>query len=430
LFCHDGADGDLIPFRWAQEAVQILKKLPIGVKFFGAFALILACMVLLATQAWRDVETVRSSVAELRSGPFRAVEAGLAAQRDFLQLRLLLVEHKAPDLPHIRQRLDIVRRSLDQFLRASTDQAVKSHAERAERLLLEWELVVSGGGNDRDRDRQLDQLSEMIQDDIDANVQIAQTESDAAVEHVEQVVARAAAWIAALGACTIALGLFAGLLVNDVLRHLGLAVGHARRIASGDLGKVIEVHRNDEPGQLLAALETMRSELNKQQTALERLATIDALTGLPNRRRLEEACQIQMARVKRRGEKLSVIMTDVDKFKSVNDTYGHQAGDLVLQHVAQILGATVRESDFVGRWGGEEFMVLCPDTKLTDAAIVAEKLRAAIAGHEFPVVGDKTASFGVAELALGEALEHAVERADAALYQAKEKGRNRVELAG
>ena len=384
-------------------------------------------MVLLSIQAWRDVGTVRRSVSELHDGPFRAAEAGLAAQRDFLQLRLLLAERKAPDLPHIRQRLDIVRRSLDLFLRASTDETVKSHAERATRLLLEWELVSSEGA--RDRDQRLDRLTDQIQDDIDANVQIAQADSDAAVAHVEKVVARAAAWIAALGACTIALGLFAGLLVNDVLRHLGLAVGHARRIAAGDLDKVIEVHRHDEPGQLLAALEQMRSELNKQQSALERLATIDTLTGLPNRRRLEEACQIQMARVKRHGEKLSVIMIDVDKFKSVNDTHGHQAGDLVLQTVAQVLDATVRESDFVGRWGGEEFMVLCPATKRSDAGIVAEKLRAAIAAHEFPIVGSKTASFGVAELAVGEKLEHAVERADSALYRAKENGRNRVELA-
>jgi len=384
-------------------------------------------MVLLATQAWRDVETVRRSVAQLRSGPFRAAEAGLAAQRDFLQLRLLLAERKAPDLPHIRQRMDVVRRSLDLFDGASTDLAVKSRVEHSSRLLLEWELVASGAT--RDRDQRLDQLTDQIQDDVDSNVQTAQADSESAVNHVESVVARAAAWIAALGACTIALGLFAGLLVNDVLRHLGLAVGHAKRIAAGDLNTVIEVRRLDEPGQLLAALETMRRELNKQQTALERLATIDTLTGLPNRRRLEEACQIQMTRVKRHGEKLSVIMIDVDKFKSVNDTYGHQAGDLVLQTVAQVLDVTVRDSDFVGRWGGEEFMVLCPATKRSDAGIVAEKLRAAIAAHDFPIVGSKTASFGVAQLAPDEPLEHAVERADAALYRAKQNGRDRVELA-
>lgn len=404
-----------------------MKQLPIGIKFFGAFALILACMVALATEAWRDVETVKQSVVELRQGPFRAVEAGLDAQRDFLQLRLLQAEHKSPDLPHIRQRLDVVRRSLDLFIRASTDTGIKAHADHTNQLLLEWELVTSGG--ERDRDQRLEQLSGMIQDDIDADVRGAQADADRAVGRVEQVIARAAAWIAALGACTIALGLFAGLLVNDVLRHLGIAVGHARHIAAGDLDKVIEVKRSDEPGQLLAALEQMRGELRKQQSALERLATIDTLTGLPNRRRLEEASQLQMARVKRYGEKLSVIMIDVDKFKSVNDTHGHQAGDLVLQNVAQVLAATVRESDFVGRWGGEEFMVLCPATRRGDAAIVAEKLRAAVAAHDFPIVGSKTASFGVAELAAGESLDHAVERADSALYRAKENGRNRVELA-
>jgi diguanylate cyclase (GGDEF)-like protein len=404
-----------------------VKQLPIGIKFFGVFALILACMVALATEAWHDVETVSQSVVELRQGPFRAVEAGLDAQRDFLQLRLLLAEHKSPDLPHIRQRLDVVRRSLDLFVRSSSDTAVKTHADHTFQLLLQWELVTSGG--ERDRDQRLDQLTGMIQDDIDADVKGAQADADRAVGRVEQLVARAAAWIAALGACTIALGLFAGLLVNDVLRHLGFAVGHARRIAAGDLDKVIAVKRSDEPGQLLAALEQMRGELKKQQSALERLATIDTLTGLPNRRRLEEASQLQMARVRRYGEKLSVIMIDVDKFKSVNDTHGHQAGDLVLQNVARVLAETVRESDFVGRWGGEEFMVLCPATRRNDAAIVAEKLRAAIAAHEFPIVGSKTASFGVAELTADEPLDHAVERADTALYRAKENGRNRVEMA-
>ncbi len=401
--------------------------MPIGLKFFGAFALILACMVALATQAWHDVESVKRSVVTLRQGPFRAVEAGLSAQRDFLQLRLAVAEHREPDQAHVRQRLDTVRSSLDIFMRTAAEQSMKTHAERAGRLLVEWELLVRDGG--RDRDHRLDTLTTMIQADIDANVKGAQADADQAVDEVEHVVASAAAWIAALGACTIALGLFAGLLVNDVLRHLGMAVGHARRIASGDLEKVIEVHRHDEPGQLLAALEQMRGELWKQQADLERLATTDTLTGLPNRRRLEEACQLQMSRVKRHGEKLSVVMIDVDKFKSVNDTHGHQVGDLVLQNVAQVLDETVRESDFVGRWGGEEFMVLCPGTRLNEARIVAEKLRAAIAAHEFPVVGEKTASFGVAQLGTDEPLERAVERADAALYLAKENGRNRVEIA-
>ena len=405
----------------------MVSRLPIGVKFFGSFALILACMVLGAMQAWRDIHSVRASVAGLREGPLKVVEAGASVERDFLQLRLQLVEHRDLDPPHYKARIDAVRRNLDTILRLSADQSVKTHAERATRLLVEWDLLAQQGG--KDREQRLDTLTDLIQNDIDANVAGARADADRAASEVEEVVTNAALVIAALGACTIFLGLVAGLLVNDVLRHLAYAVGHARRIAAGDLDKVIKVKRRDEPGQLLAALETMRVELKEQQSALERLATTDSLTGLPNRRRLEEASKLYMSRVKRHGEKLSVVIIDVDKFKSVNDTHGHQVGDLVLSGVAEVLDGAVRESDFVGRCGGEEFMVLCPATRLADAQVVAEKLRTAIAAHDFPVVGQKTASFGVAELAYGETLDQAVERADGALYRAKENGRNRVEVA-
>ena len=403
-----------------------VKTLPIGVKFFSVFILILTCVVLVTSLAWRDVQSVRESVIDLRQGPLQAVEAGTAAQRGFLQLRLMLAERKDPDQRLYVERLDGVRRNLDSSAKLSPDLAVRTHAERASRLLVEWDLLARNG----DREHRLEKLTEMIQSDLDANVKGAWDHTNGAVAEIEPGISLAAALIAALGLCTILLGLIAGLLVNNILRPLAEAAGHARRIASGDLGKVIAVeNRHDEPGQLLTALETMRSALKRQQSDLERLATTDSLTGLPNRRRLEEACQMHLARSKRQKEKLSVVMIDVDKFKSVNDTHGHQVGDQILQHMAQILGEAVRESDFVGRWGGEEFMVLCPATKLADARVVAEKLRAAVAAHDFPVVGQKTASFGVAELGGSESLENAVKRADAALYQAKENGRNRVEVA-
>ena len=403
------------------------KRLPIGVKFFGAFALVLACAVLAVILTWANIQAVKVSVKELRRGPIQAVAAGMAAQRDFLQLRLQLADRKGTDLPRYVERLEEVRHQLSIFVHLSPNRVVKTHAERAIQMLVEWDLLAREGGPDRDG--RLDRLTEAIQAEIDANVKGAWDGADGMIAEVEPGVTTATFLVAALGACTIVLGLVAGLLVNDILRHLADAVGHARRIASGDLDKVIQVKRLDEPGQLLAALESMRHDLKEQQLALERLATTDTLTGLPNRRRLEEACQIQMARVKRHKETLSVVIIDVDKFKSVNDTHGHQVGDQVLQHVAVVLDRAVRESDFVGRWGGEEFMVLCPATGAEAAGLVAEKLRAAIEAHEFPVVGRKTASFGVAELAEGEMLEHAVERADAALYRAKENGRNRVEVA-
>ncbi len=403
-----------------------MKSLPIGVKFFSVFGIILALVVVVTSLAWRDVRSVRDSVADLRQGPLLAVETSTAAQRAFLQLRLMQAERKDFDQRLYVERLDSVRRNLDSFVKLSPDLTLRTHAERAGRLLVEWDLLARNG----DRDHRLDNLTELIRSDLDADVKGAWDGSKDAVAQIEPGISVAAALIAALGLCTIILGLIAGLLVNNILRPLAIAAGHARRIASGDLDKVIAVeNRHDEPGQLLIALETMRSALKGQQVALERLATTDVLTGLPNRRRLEEACQMHLARTRRQKEKLSVVMIDVDKFKAVNDTHGHQVGDQILQHVAQILGEAVRESDFVGRWGGEEFMVLCPNTKLADAGVVAEKLRAAVAAHEFPVVGQKTASFGVAELGGNELLEDAVRRADNALYQAKENGRNRVEMA-
>jgi diguanylate cyclase (GGDEF)-like protein len=405
-----------------------INKLPITVKFFGLFTVILACVIFVTALAWRDISRANTSVLMLREGPFQAVDAGRSAQRDFLQLRLLLSGKGVGKLPpRYQERVQAVRTNLQQFVRLSTNTAVKTHAQRANTLLAEWDMLVREGG--ADRAQRLDQLTDMIQADIDANVEGARADADDAVRRVDQDITGAAALIAAEGVCIIVFGFVAALLVNDVLRLLGHAVGHARRIASGDLDKVIVVDRQDEPGQLLAALETMRSELNEQRDALQRLATTDTLTGLPNRRKLEEVSRLQMARVRRFKEKLSVVVVDVDHFKAVNDTHGHQVGDQILKHVANVLRGTVRETDIVGRWGGEEFLVICPDTGLDAAGTVAEKLRAALAAHKFPVVGSKTASFGVAQLGKGEPLDDAVHRADEALYQAKENGRNRVELA-
>ena len=116
-------------------------------------------------------------------------------------------------------------------------------------------------------------------------------------------------------------------------------------------------------------------------------------------------------------------------FKTINDTHGHQVGDLALIHIAEILHSKTRRTDIFGRWGGDEFMVVCPETDTAGAMEVAEKLRAEIERHLFPTAGSKTASFGVAAYEQGETTDDLIERADAALYRAKENGRNRVESA-
>ncbi len=161
-------------------------------------------------------------------------------------------------------------------------------------------------------------------------------------------------------------------------------------------------------------------------------ATHDALTGLPNRQAYEERALLEFGRWRRYGHPFSVLIVDVDRFKAVNDQYGHLAGDKVLRLVAQSLQKAVRETDFMARYGGEEFVVLLPQTALDAALVVAEKLRAEVAASPFHFAGSPvpiTCSVGVSELRPQDDWEALIERADQALLRAKREGRNRV-LAG
>ncbi len=161
-------------------------------------------------------------------------------------------------------------------------------------------------------------------------------------------------------------------------------------------------------------------------------ATHDALTGLANRQAYEERARLEFRRWRRYGHPLSVLIVDVDRFKGVNDQYGHLAGDKVLRLVALSLQKAVRETDFMARYGGEEFVVLLPQTALDAALVVAEKLRAEVAASPFHFSGAPvpiTCSVGVSELRAQDEWEALIERADQALLRAKREGRNRV-LAG
>ena len=168
-------------------------------------------------------------------------------------------------------------------------------------------------------------------------------------------------------------------------------------------------------------------KLNALNAQLERLSVTDRLTGLFNRMKLDEVLASESLRTQRTGQPFSLILIDVDHFKQVNDTYGHQAGDRVLIEIAQLLQSGTREIDIVGRWGGEEFMVICPHTDREGARQLAENLRQKIDAFKFSIVEHKTASFGVASFQAEDRSQDIVERADAALYAAKGKGRNRVE---
>jgi diguanylate cyclase (GGDEF)-like protein len=185
-----------------------------------------------------------------------------------------------------------------------------------------------------------------------------------------------------------------------------------------DIGKLKDAQNESAEAYALLALKSME---------LERASITDALTGLFNRRRLDQAFDYELVRASRYNVPLSVIIADIDRFKSINDTHGHQTGDQVLQKIADILRHGVRTVDTVGRWGGEEFLIICPETDLEGARALAEKLRGLIEEATFPAVGRNTTSFGIADYHVDETLKDLVARADAALYRAKVGGRNRVE---
>ncbi|MDI1251673.1 diguanylate cyclase [Thermomonas sp.] len=192
------------------------------------------------------------------------------------------------------------------------------------------------------------------------------------------------------------------------------------------------IKQNEKLRQMNADLESLvaarTQELVEKNQQLEILSVTDKLTGLFNRRKLDEEMEEELARSRRYAVDLAIIMVDIDHFKRVNDTYGHGAGDIVLAGVADILRSSTRDSDAVGRLGGEEFVVLCRHSTRDGGLAAAENLRAAIEGHAFAGVDPITASFGVASYRDGDTVASLLGRADAALYRAKNSGRNRVEI--
>lgn len=171
------------------------------------------------------------------------------------------------------------------------------------------------------------------------------------------------------------------------------------------------------------------SRLRKVNTQLQKLSHSDPLTGLRNRNGFDALYENERQRSRRQGVALSVILLDVDFFKRVNDVHGHPVGDRVLQEVAELLQQEARKVDHVVRWGGEEFLLLCPGTSIDQAKALAERMLRATQEHDFRLGRPLTLSAGVATLAPHDLPGHMFEQVDAALYQAKTQGRNRVVLA-
>ncbi|WP_271272101.1 transporter substrate-binding domain-containing diguanylate cyclase [Aliamphritea hakodatensis] len=175
-------------------------------------------------------------------------------------------------------------------------------------------------------------------------------------------------------------------------------------------------------------LKQAQKDIEEKNIALERLALTDNLTGLFNRRKLEELLQVELDRKERFERDFCLSILDIDYFKQVNDTFGHQTGDSVLVEVSELLVSSLRKTDYVGRYGGEEFIIIFPESNLDAVTVLLDALRVKIADHGFAEVGSLSASFGFTLSQSGDSIETIIARADEALYRAKEGGRNRVEV--
>lgn len=178
--------------------------------------------------------------------------------------------------------------------------------------------------------------------------------------------------------------------------------------------------------QLVHFIKIVTTELEQANRELTRLAETDKLTQIYNRLKLDEILQREINICRRYHTDLSIILLDLDHFKQVNDKYGHIAGDNVLVHLADTLKKNTRINDAIGRWGGEEFLVILPHTNIEEACKAAEKLRVVVEKEVFPVIGHQTCSFGVTNYFSGDNNDKLLLRADMALYKAKKSGRNRV----
>jgi len=181
--------------------------------------------------------------------------------------------------------------------------------------------------------------------------------------------------------------------------------------------------------RLMRFIDAVTAELEASNREITQLSRTDRLTQLVNRIQLDHVLEENLQQALRYAVPFSIILLDLDHFKQVNDVHGHLVGDEVLVSTARILTANTRITDTVGRWGGEEFLIIVPNAGLGDAARLAEKLRSGIETHDFPTVGKLTASFGVTCFAPRDDVVTMISRADMTLYAAKRAGRNRVEVA-
>jgi diguanylate cyclase (GGDEF)-like protein len=225
---------------------------------------------------------------------------------------------------------------------------------------------------------------------------------------------------------------------NIVLRltFLAVFVGLAsyvtyifRNIASKAIREDLLEEKNTLLAQTLRKLRSTQKQLAARNRELATLSEIDALTQLFNRHKIHQILKEAIRETTNPSGILSVILLDIDRFKAINDEHGHQVGDKIIRGVADQLRLTARGSDCIGRWGGEEYLIVCPDTDHNAAQILSERLRTKIESHSFNIDQPVTCSFGVVVYHKGETLENLLKRLSVVHQESKKLGRNRVTIA-
>lgn len=369
------------------------------------------------------------------------------------RLQILLLKAQMPVHDHLiagdrneRQRFDELGQAIDgafsalaaadTFVAAEERRqltAARMHWQKARSIASHLMAAAPQAGNEtKQRMRRFDHHVDAAVAGLDRTIAIAEQELHAYQQSIMAKIRRFLIAAAAALALAVVLVVAVGwMLARSVLAPVGRLSQCVRDLANGELKLNVNVKRKDELGQLTAAFNAMAAKLQENRRLLERLATHDSLTGLLHHGEFLKQLKTEVARSRRYGHPFSLLMLDVDHFKSVNDNHGHQAGDTVLKAVAGILGKSARPADIAARYGGEEFVLILPETDAQAAFAVAERLRETMG--RYPIVIRKgkhlnvTVSIGVACFPADADKEEAlIAAADQALYAAKKAGRDRV----
>ncbi len=218
--------------------------------------------------------------------------------------------------------------------------------------------------------------------------------------------------------------LFSGFAVLASLAVTVLAIWYGRKLSNQvqDMNTYLEQKIYERTESLLDT----QKELLEDNNELTRMALTDSLTALSNRTHMNQILHKEYSRFERHNQRFGIIMLDIDHFKVINDTRGHDAGDQVLKKLARLFEGAIRSSDFVARWGGEEFLICCTTIEEDDLLPIAETIRLLVARTDFGLGGPITASLGCAAIVKGENIGELIKRADIALYEAKNNGRNQT----